>query len=177
MTWRSVNLKWRGTSAQPEFIAIYAGDWAHNHRNGEGKYFYPNGDVYDGEWKNDKRHGVGTYVVAATGEKLFGQWKDGKCFGHAEIIRANHKYVGRCEDNQVRHSISWWQLCFSVCDQKHSIEQQFFRIPSIVDMCIWLYFMISFPTCGCKLNIKMHVTVFWYLSSSSITYLPCIYLC
>lgn len=81
---------------------MYAGDWAHNNRNGEGKYFYPNGDVYDGEWKNDKRHGVGTYVVAATGEKLFGQWKEGKCDGHAEIIRANHKYVGRCKDSQVR---------------------------------------------------------------------------
>ena len=88
-------------------IVIYAhhtGDWARNCRNGEGTYVYRNGDLYSGDWKDDKRHGVGSYTFAATGETLFGQWKLGKCTGHAEMIRANHKYVGRFKNNQVRYS-------------------------------------------------------------------------
>ncbi|KAJ3339640.1 hypothetical protein HDU93_007967 [Gonapodya sp. JEL0774] len=39
---------------------IYAGYWAHDQRNGQGTFFYPDGARYEGEWRDDMQHGWGT---------------------------------------------------------------------------------------------------------------------
>jgi len=76
-------------------------------RNGNGTYYYVNGDSYQGEWYLHKRHGQGTYTYAATGSHYRGTWDDGKKKGSGEIIHANHKYLG---DNFCLASLSPIQL-------------------------------------------------------------------
>lgn len=39
----------------------YEGEYAHNRRNGFGKYFYHDGSYYEGNWRDNLKHGEGFY--------------------------------------------------------------------------------------------------------------------
>ena len=47
-----------------------AGEWENDERNGEGTYYYVNGDMYVGEWKDNCKHGKGVYTCASTKLKV-----------------------------------------------------------------------------------------------------------
>ena len=41
---------------------IYFGNWHNDVQEGDGKYYYGNGDVYEGKFADGKSHGFGMYV-------------------------------------------------------------------------------------------------------------------
>lgn len=43
-------------------------------KEGNGVYYYTNGNKYEGGWKNDLKHGHGVYYNFVNGEKYEGQW-------------------------------------------------------------------------------------------------------
>jgi hypothetical protein len=56
----------------------YEGELRNGRENGQGTYYWPNGDYYQGAWRNGRAHGTGTRVNAK-GETFTGQWAEG-CF-------------------------------------------------------------------------------------------------
>ena len=44
---------------------------------GQGIYYFINGDIYAGEWVNSKFHGKGLYLLAS-GERYEGEFENGK---------------------------------------------------------------------------------------------------
>ena len=56
----------------------YYGYWENGQRHGEGVMNYTNKDVYSGKWANGLKDGQGTYIVAKTGEKYVGTFKNGQ---------------------------------------------------------------------------------------------------
>ena len=46
-------------------------------KEGEGVYYYMNGNTYKGSWKKDKKHGYGEYKYYLTGERYEGEWING----------------------------------------------------------------------------------------------------
>ena len=43
-------------------------------KEGNGVYYYTNGNKYEGGWKNDLKNGHGIYYNFVNGEKYEGQW-------------------------------------------------------------------------------------------------------
>lgn len=43
---------------------MYEGDWVDDKYDGEGKYFWPDGNMYQGEWVNGERNGQGKMIFA-----------------------------------------------------------------------------------------------------------------
>jgi len=65
-------------------------------KEGNGTYYYANGDKYIGQWKNDLLEGTGTYYHYASGSKYEGQWKNNLQEGAGTFYYANgKKYVGQ----------------------------------------------------------------------------------
>ncbi len=58
----------------------YIGEFLNERRNGEGIYYYNNGDVYGGSWKDDVFEGFGFYIFAS-GERYEGEMTSGKKHG------------------------------------------------------------------------------------------------
>ena len=42
-------------------------------RHGQGKFFYPSGEVYEGGWHNDMKHGEGE-KINEEGDEYKGKW-------------------------------------------------------------------------------------------------------
>ena len=59
---------------------IYEGDYKNDQKNGEGIYYYKNGDKYEGEWVNDLREGKGT-IYWKNGNKWEGCFHNDLCDG------------------------------------------------------------------------------------------------
>ena len=72
----------------------YIGEFKGGSYNGEGTYYYPDGDIkYEGGWKDDKLYGQGT-LYHWNGHKYTGQWDDYK--GQGEInYKDGKKYTGQ----------------------------------------------------------------------------------
>ena len=85
-----------------QYIHKYIGQLKDGKYNGEGTYYFANGDRYEGQWKDDKRNGQGTHYYA-DGHKYVGQWKDDKYDGQGTLFWADgQKYVGQWKDGK-RH--------------------------------------------------------------------------
>lgn len=54
-------------------------------KQGEGSYYYANGNEYTGQWHMDRKHGYGIYKYKQTREKYEGNWKDGKKSGKGKF--------------------------------------------------------------------------------------------
>ena len=55
-----------------------SGNWKLGRKSGEGKYFYPNGDVYSGKWAYDKRNGSGIYTYKVDGSQMICKFESGQ---------------------------------------------------------------------------------------------------
>ena len=66
---------------------IYEGEFKENSLNGQGVYYFKNGDKYDGFWKKDKRSGNGT-IYFANGKYIAytGNWSKVKYHGHGKLF-------------------------------------------------------------------------------------------
>ena len=73
----------------------YVGNWNRGEKNGEGTYFFPNGDMYIGKWSNGKQHGEGTYLFSNK-DKYEGKWKHGKQHGEGTyFFRKGDTFAGK----------------------------------------------------------------------------------
>ena len=61
-------------------IKINMKEMVNNKYEGNGKYFYHNGDKFEGLWKDDKKNGKGTYIYL-NGDTISGNYKNGKPIG------------------------------------------------------------------------------------------------
>ncbi len=59
------------------FSRGWAGLWADGKPNGEGSYFYANGDIYSGNWVNGVKSGNGAFVSGKDDSQLVGTWVNG----------------------------------------------------------------------------------------------------
>ncbi|GJM61568.1 hypothetical protein [Persicobacter diffluens] len=86
---------------------FYEGQWLNNLRNGEGEYYWINGDHYAGTYKNGKRNGQGTYHFKS-GEQYIGEWKDDLRHGKGKLINAKGKILleGDWEDDDFLQKIT-----------------------------------------------------------------------
>jgi hypothetical protein len=57
------------------FPLRYVGDWKEGKADGEGIYYYADGDKYDGKWKDDLKHGYGVYAYS-NGDSYEGEWQE-----------------------------------------------------------------------------------------------------
>ena len=72
----------------------YVGSFVNDRRQGQGTYYYNNGDKYVGSYVNDKKQGQGTYYWA-DGDKYVGSFVNGKMQGQGTYYYNNgDKYVG-----------------------------------------------------------------------------------
>ena len=55
----------------------YEGQLKQDKMEGQGKYYFKNGDIYEGEFKNNKREGKGIYYMK-NGNKYEGDFKNDK---------------------------------------------------------------------------------------------------
>ncbi len=53
----------------------FRGTYSSGQRNGEGTFFYSNGQIYQGAWKDDMRHGEGTLYGPACEVIYSGSWR------------------------------------------------------------------------------------------------------
>ena len=64
----------------------FEGQWVTGEQNGDGTYYYANGDVFKGVWKNSKKHGNGMFT---SGNKSYEEvWDMG-----ARVSRTECKFV------------------------------------------------------------------------------------
>ena len=61
---------------------MYKGDWINDKREGNGKYYWENGEYYIGQFKNGLRHGKGIEYYSNGNIKYEGNFIDGKFVGN-----------------------------------------------------------------------------------------------
>ena len=78
---------------------IYQGFFRGGQRNGYGVYRCKNGTIYKGNWSNGKYHGVG--IVEAADYKYEGQFVNGNFHGYGIIdFKDGRFYIGSWQDNR-----------------------------------------------------------------------------
>ncbi|CAM1340129.1 MORN repeat-containing protein [Tenacibaculum aestuarii] len=82
-------------------FAQETGCFSGNCINGEGTFFYTNGDKYEGNWKDGKRYGEGTFYTKS-GRKIVGYWKDDNSNGFTTIYKSDGSkiYEGNIKDGK-----------------------------------------------------------------------------
>ena len=60
-----------------KYARLYAGEWAYDHMEGTGNFYYDNNDVYRGSWYRGKRHGKGI-MDYPNGDVFEGEWVEDK---------------------------------------------------------------------------------------------------
>ncbi len=83
---------------------IYRGGWAKNRKNGSGRYDYSNGDSYFGEWINDLQDGLGT-MNYANGNIFEGLWVKGNKEGPGLFYYASTRKVNPHFSLKSRHTM------------------------------------------------------------------------
>ena len=72
----------------------YEGDWLNDMLDGNGTYFWPEGNIYTGSWIENDRRGYGTFSWSK-GDKYEGYFANHKRFGHGIYTWPDgRKYVG-----------------------------------------------------------------------------------
>ena len=80
----------------------YVGEVKNGQRNGQGTYYFANGDKYEGQFVNGKFHGQGTYYFVY-GDRYEGQFVDHKYHGQGTYYVANgDRFEGQFV-NGIRH--------------------------------------------------------------------------
>jgi len=69
-------------------IRQYVGDWYNGNMEGEGVFYYPNGETYKGGWYRNLQSGQGRYDYA-NGDYYVGEWREGKQNGFGTLFIAN----------------------------------------------------------------------------------------
>ena len=70
----------------------YVGEFVDNYYEGQGKYFYPEGNYYEGGFKDDKFHGYGTYYYLSgdnAGDIYEGNYQEGYKHGQGKYTYAD----------------------------------------------------------------------------------------
>ena len=73
-------------------FCLYAGDFVKGKFEGNGRYFYENGDRYDGQWKNGIKHGIETIYYKNGTIKYEGNFVNDKPDGYGKIFFENNEY-------------------------------------------------------------------------------------
>ncbi len=63
------------TAATIDNFVTFRGTYSSGQRNGEGTFFYSNGQIYRGTWKDDMRDGVGTLHGSSCEILYSGAWR------------------------------------------------------------------------------------------------------
>eukprot|EP00792_Barthelona_sp_PAP020_P006311 TRINITY_DN2966_c0_g1_i1.p1 TRINITY_DN2966_c0_g1~~TRINITY_DN2966_c0_g1_i1.p1 ORF type:complete len:264 (+),score=61.76 TRINITY_DN2966_c0_g1_i1:153-944(+) len=121
-------------------ILQYEGEWYKDCMEGEGRYFYENGDVFTGGFRNDLCHGQGT-LVCADGSQYQGQWYENMKHGVGVFVSANgDRFEGNWEENKKngngvyyyfgtrRKYVGFWQNGVAKCGQYEDWTEDDFRI-------------------------------------------------
>lgn len=66
----------------------YVGDWVNGLMDGEGIFYYNNGEIYRGEWLQSRKHGSGRYDYE-NGDSYFGEWNSDLQDGFGTMNYAN----------------------------------------------------------------------------------------
>ena len=73
---------------------IYRGCMKKGKREGQGTYFYSNGNRYEGEWKDDRKEGHGKFYWKE-GDCYEGEWKNGDMNGQGTYFyTSGSRYEG-----------------------------------------------------------------------------------
>eukprot|EP01038_Epipyxis_sp_PR26KG_P006768 gene6768-9271_t len=60
---------------QKKYVRRYVGDWANGAMEGDGVYYYENGEIYKGGWFKNKRHGTGR--MEFNNDSIYeGEWRN-----------------------------------------------------------------------------------------------------
>lgn len=87
---RAEGKRWRKT---------YSGGWSEGRKEGEGVYFYDNGDVYRGEWINGERSGRGS-MQYFNGDEYVGSFRfDGRCGSGSTTYSCGDVHEGHYSDD------------------------------------------------------------------------------
>lgn len=102
---------------------IYTGEWMRNKRSGKGRLDYTNGDYYEGEWANDSQQGIGS-LYHVNGNVYSGLWMNGMKEGPGKFFYAATQkvYEGEWAANQP---------CCGEYRAPTADEVQQFRAPSV----------------------------------------------
>ena len=68
----------------------YEGSLYLDDRDGDGTFWFPNGDVYNGHWTKNSMTGKGT-MTYSSGETYVGNWENGKRHGHGKLTWHNNE--------------------------------------------------------------------------------------
>eukprot|EP01054_Gregarina_sp_Poly1_P000628 Gregarina_sp_Poly_1__627@NODE_1149_length_4941_cov_18_598687_g187_i3_p2_GENE_NODE_1149_length_4941_cov_18_598687_g187_i3NODE_1149_length_4941_cov_18_598687_g187_i3_p2_ORF_typecomplete_len472_score41_98MORN/PF02493_20/1_4e02MORN/PF02493_20/0_00079MORN/PF02493_20/0_00052MORN/PF02493_20/0_021MORN/PF02493_20/5_2MORN/PF02493_20/0_0068MORN/PF02493_20/1_1e06MORN/PF02493_20/0_11MORN/PF02493_20/0_017MORN/PF02493_20/0_25MORN/PF02493_20/1_7e03_NODE_1149_length_4941_cov_18_598687_g187_i330014416 len=79
---------------------IYAGQFKHSLRHGQGVYTTATGLSYDGTWANDKRHGFGSFKHPVSEYTYTGGWKDDQRSGQGILLSKREQYWGEFKNNK-----------------------------------------------------------------------------
>ena len=72
---------------------MYEGEWKNGFPNGQGTYFFSNGEKYVGEFKYGREHGQGTRTYN-DGQKYVGEWGNGG-YWNGTMYNRNGKIIDR----------------------------------------------------------------------------------
>jgi len=75
----------------------YVGEWLKGWRTGYGIYYWTNGDQYEGYFKENKITGFGTRNYAF-GTRYEGNWLDGKYNGYGVVTAGPDRFINNCKD-------------------------------------------------------------------------------
>lgn len=79
----------------------YIGEKVDNQRNGQGSYYWDDGQVYQGMWENDTMNGKGTLTTISDG-RYEGNYKNGKRSGDGKYYFSNGDvYDGNWENDEM----------------------------------------------------------------------------
>ena len=79
----------------------YEGSLYLDDRDGDGTFWFPNGDVYNGHWTKKSMTGRGTKTYSS-GEIYVGNWENGKHQGHGKLIwHYNEHYEGEFLNDKI----------------------------------------------------------------------------
>ena len=74
--WKANRFHGRGTlwiKKDKEYVRQYVGEWVNGSMEGEGIFYYENGDVYRGQWQSNQRYGEGK-LETKNGDVYIGNW-------------------------------------------------------------------------------------------------------
>lgn len=83
-------------------IARYEGTFKNGMYDGEGLYYYENGDRYKGGFKADKMHGYGVYEFFQSGDRYQGEFREDRMDGKGiYYTRKGNRYEGNFKNGKL----------------------------------------------------------------------------
>jgi tetratricopeptide (TPR) repeat protein len=99
-TWNDAGL-FNGYGTETYSNGRYEGNWANGKENGEGSFYFDNGDKYSGSFVNGDCNGQGTYYLKS-GDRRTGTWGNWKMNGQGAYYYINgDKFTGTFIDSKL----------------------------------------------------------------------------